>query len=199
MKSIMYYVIYCIIILILVSGFATGFYVGKNIATSSYVFHSHIVSHVEPDPLKLPMTYDNEKEEPISSVVDIEDEGEFDCMAKTIYFEAGNQSYQGKLAVGKVVINRVNDKRYPNSVCKVIKQNRQFSWYWDGKPDEPVMSSPTWKESKRAAREVLCRCDMTSTVFNDPSVQYYHADYVNPKWAGQKKRVAKIDNHIFYR
>ena len=45
------------------------------------------------------------------------------CMAENIYYEAGGESYTGKLAVGHVVLNRKRDHRYPNSICKVIHQS----------------------------------------------------------------------------
>lgn len=48
-------------------------------------------------------------------------------MAKTIYSEAGNQSLEGKIAVGNVIVNRVRSDRYPNTVTGVIFQKNQFS------------------------------------------------------------------------
>ena len=84
------------------------------------------------------------------------------CMAQNIYFESANQSFAGRLAVGHVVINRVEDLQFPNSVCEVIYQAKtrinwkgnevpirnqcQFSWYCDGLSDEPV-DSKTWIKS----------------------------------------------------
>ena len=60
-------------------------------------------------------------------------EKQIECLAKNLYFEVGNQGTAGMLAVSSVVINRVNDDRFPNTMCKVIYQKRggvcQFSWY----------------------------------------------------------------------
>ena len=68
-------------------------------------------------------------------------EKQIECLAKNLYFEVGNQGTAGMLAVSSVVINRVNDDRFPNTMCKVIHQKRggvcQFSWYCDGKSDIP--------------------------------------------------------------
>jgi spore germination cell wall hydrolase CwlJ-like protein len=47
---------------------------------------------------------------------------DLDCLAKNIYYEAGNQSEEGKVAVGLVTINRANDERFPNSICGVVEQ-----------------------------------------------------------------------------
>ena len=61
------------------------------------------------------------------------------CLARNIYFEAGNQPLAGRLAVGHVVINRRNNGLFPNTICEVVhdggtRRNRcQFSWYCDGK------------------------------------------------------------------
>lgn len=120
---------------------------------------------------------------------------DFDCLAKTIYFEAGNQSYEGKLAVGEVVLNRVRSDIFPNTICAVVKQKHQFSWYWDGKSDNVPEKAPAWSDSCAAAREVLTG----KAQIYDSEVLHYHADYVNPSWAQQLEIAARIDNHIFYR
>jgi hypothetical protein len=81
------------------------------------------------------------------------------CMAQNIYFEAGNQPLAGKIAVSQVVLNRVEHYAYPDTVCGVVYQAKlrtnwkgemvpkinacQFSWYCDGKSDNPV-DSTTW-------------------------------------------------------
>jgi len=132
------------------------------------------------------------------------------CMAQNIYFESANQSFAGKLAVGHVVINRVRDEQFPNKVCDVVYQAKtrinwkgnevpirnqcQFSWYCDGKSDEPV-DSKTWMTSLYIADlllEVGYR-DITEGAL------YYHADYILPYWASELEHMVTIDNHLFYR
>ncbi len=135
------------------------------------------------------------------------------CLALNAYWEARNQSHKGMIGVSQVVMNRVESEYFPNTVCEVVKQgptrqswkdpevripvkNRcQFSWYCDGKSDEvPKIDEEVWEEAKLIA----------FGVYNnriDPLVGnslWYHADYIRPAWAKQKKRVAKIDNHYFY-
>ena len=202
MTSFKYFIIANIISLIIVSStFIAGFMVGKE---DKMVFHTHLISHLD-----VPSISNMQKKEyaeklsvavvpELPSSTSILDD-EFDCLSRTIYFEAGNQSYYGKIAVGSVVMNRVNDEKYPDTICDVIKQHRQFSWYSDGKSDVPF-DGPAWKDSIHAAKEVLCGCGKASELFfDDAAVQYYHADYVSPGWAKKMQRVAKIDNHIFYR
>ena len=51
---------------------------------------------------------------------------ELDCLAKNIYYEAGNETLEGKVAVGIVTLNRVADGRFSSSVCGVVKQRTIF-------------------------------------------------------------------------
>ena len=131
------------------------------------------------------------------------------CMAFNIYHEANNQSMLGQLAVGQVVMNRVEDSRFPNTVCEVVKEavtykntdkpvlhKCQFSWYCDGKKDEPNYDSKSWSNALKYAVVVLSG-DITLD-FTDGAT-HYHATYVRPAWAKTKTRTTRIDRHIFYR
>jgi spore germination cell wall hydrolase CwlJ-like protein len=131
------------------------------------------------------------------------------CMAFNIYHEANNQSMLGQIAVGQVVMNRVEDSRFPDTVCEVVKQavtykgtdkpvlhKCQFSWYCDGKKDEPNYDSKSWSKALKYAVVVLGG-DITLD-FTDGAT-HYHATYVRPAWAKTKTRTTRIDKHIFYR
>jgi spore germination cell wall hydrolase CwlJ-like protein len=50
-----------------------------------------------------------------------------ECMTRVMYFESNRSSPEGMLAVGTVVMNRVADPKYPNSVCGVVGQKNQFA------------------------------------------------------------------------
>ena len=129
-------------------------------------------------------------------------------MAANIYHEAKNQSMLGQFAVAQVVMNRVEDSRFPDTVCEVVKQGLtyrngkvvigkcQFSWYCDGKSDEPNRNSKAWSNAIRHASII-----MTETINIDVTdgATHYHASYVRPAWAKTKKRTTRIDKHIFYR
>jgi spore germination cell wall hydrolase CwlJ-like protein len=133
------------------------------------------------------------------------------CLAKNIYFEAGNQPFSGKLAVANVVLNRVTSKQFPDNVCEVIYQTKkykpswktgklipvrgqcQFSWYCDGRPDNPV-DSATWTEALTIAELAL-----GSTIDLTDGALYYHADYSNPYWSDHLERLVQIETHIFYK
>ena len=131
------------------------------------------------------------------------------CMAFNIYHEAGNQSMIGQMAVGQVVLNRVADNRFPDTVCEVVKEavtykntNKpvrwkcQFTWFCDGKKDEPNFDSKTWSLALEHASILL-----TKTIVLDitEGATHYHATYVRPAWAKTKTRTTRIDKHIFYR
>jgi len=139
-----------------------------------------------------------------------DENGEAYCMAKNIYFEAGNQPIAGKIAVSQVVLNRVYSPSYPNNICDVIYQAKwrtdwkgkevpvrhmcQFSWFCDGKSDDPVDSN-TWMFSLMVANSIL------NGDFEDitEGSTHYHADSVRPYWADSLNRTVQIDNHIFYK
>ena len=131
------------------------------------------------------------------------------CLALNTYHEAKNQSMIGQVATAQVVMNRVADSRYPNTVCEVVKQGPkykgsdvpvrhkcQFSWFCDGKSDEPRRDSKEWFKAQDYARIVLSgriALDVTE------GATHYHATYVKPSWAKTKTRTTRIERHIFYR
>ena len=132
----------------------------------------------------------------------------FICLALNTYHEAKNQSMVGQIAVAEVVMKRVADSRYPNTICEVVKQGPkykgsdvpvrhrcQFSWYCDGKSDIPK-NEKAWKKAQDYAYLVLYNriaIDVTE------GATHYHATYVKPSWAKTKTRTTRIESHIFYR
>ncbi len=125
---------------------------------------------------------------------------ELHCLALNIYHEARGESEQGKRAVGHVVMNRVTDRRFPTSVCRVVRQggelrrNRcQFSWWCDGRSDRP-RNRTAWDVSLEIAQDIIVGLS------SDPTggALWYHAEYVQPYWRKAFKRGPKIGQHIFY-
>ena len=110
------------------------------------------------------------------------------CLAKNMYYEARNQGLAGQLAVSLVVMNRVKDSRYPNTVCGVVEQgptreswkkngtyypirNRcQFSWFCDGKSDEP--KEPTTYKRLLDLALVLVYDDIQIVDFTEGATHY---------------------------
>ncbi len=117
------------------------------------------------------------------------------CMAKNIYFEARNESLRGQMAIALVTLQRVKDRRYPNTVCGVVYENKQFSWYSDGLSDRP-RNNESYDNVALLASAMLD--SDTSIVDFTYGSTHYHADYVSPYWNEYMILKAKIDTHIFY-
>jgi len=144
--------------------------------------------------------------EPETEIVVI-DAKEKICLAKAIYFEARNQSIDGKIAVGTVVMNRVKTGMHPNTICEVVHTGCQFSWNCDKtKKYNPenrknIVERQAWNESLMLANDLIL--EYNSESFDDitKGATYFHASYVSPEWRKWKKlqRTVKIDKHIFYK
>ena len=118
------------------------------------------------------------------------------CLALNVYYEARSQSTVEQIAVAQVVINRVNDSRYPNSICEVVKQGEknpdgtmkedrcQFSWYCDGAEDTPY-NKKSWELALSVAKSVR---DGKTTDLTEGAT-HYHAVSVKPFWAKTLKKV----------
>lgn len=131
---------------------------------------------------------------------------EIKCLADNVYFEARGQGQAGWVAVAQVTLNRVQDTRFPNTICEVVKQGLtyesghpiknkcQFSWYCDGKSDK-VKNLKVYNEINELINYVLNQklFDFTG------GATHYHADYVRPDWAKTKTKTIEIEDHIFYR
>jgi spore germination cell wall hydrolase CwlJ-like protein len=128
------------------------------------------------------------------------------CLALNIYHEARNQPTIGQIAVAQVVANRVNDSRYPNNVCDVVYQGLhyegghpiihkcQFSWYCDGKTDEPKD-----KEAYEYAMSIAKKVVAGNSFRYLDGATHYHTTEVAPAWASGKKFIVRINDHLFYR
>jgi spore germination cell wall hydrolase CwlJ-like protein len=122
------------------------------------------------------------------------------CIATAIYFEARGEPIAGQYAVAQVVINRVHDPRYPDDACSVVydggedRYQCQFSFYCDGKSDQPE-NDVSWRVAQLIARAVYE--GRSAPIVGEAT--HYHATRVNPGWAHTGQRVAKISDHVFYR
>ena len=122
------------------------------------------------------------------------------CLAEALYFEARGEPIQGQLAVGEVILNRVEDTRYPSSICKVINQGTgrrfacQFTYTCDGKL-ETVNERKPYEVALKIAKILMTTHDGKLT----RGSTHYHSNYVSPKWSKKFERVAKFGRHIFYR
>jgi spore germination cell wall hydrolase CwlJ-like protein len=130
--------------------------------------------------------------------IDIEEE--IGCLALNIYFEARGEPELGKIAVAHVVLNRVADRRFPSTVCDVVRQGGeqdlyrcQFSWWCDGLSDKP-RDARAWEAAKLVAHKVYWGFSPDPT----DGALWYHADSVSPSWGKAFILGPKIGQHLFY-
>lgn len=117
------------------------------------------------------------------------------CLAKNIYHEAGVEPVLGKYAVAQVTLNRMRNPKYPSTVCDVVMDPYQFSWANDRSIRWTRPRGRLWQDSVRIAEAVIFR---GYRVRGLESANYYHADYVSPRWRKPEAKIAKVGAHIFY-
>ena len=125
--------------------------------------------------------------------VDIQLSPELHCMATAIYFEAGGEPLVGQLAVGRVVVARSKSGRFPGSYCGVVKQHSQFSFVRHGEMPSTNHACAHWRNAVAIA-QIADSGSWSSPV---EGALFFHAAWIAPHWRLQ--RIARIDNHIFYR
>ena len=135
-------------------------------------------------------------------------ENDYHCLASNIYWEARNQPLLGQLAVAQVTQNRVDSKRFPDTICDVVMEGPtyswkpdfpvrhkcQFSWYCDGKSDTPL-EFEAWNMSVMVAENILANVPPKLL----EGAIYYHATNVDPFWAKEKTFIKQIGDHLFYK
>ena len=121
------------------------------------------------------------------------------CLAKNVYFEGRNQPWVGQVAIAQVTLNRVKSLAFPSTICEVVRQKKrnicQFSWYCDGKSDQP-------KDIKDYDQATDVAIQVYSGTIPDVTegALWYHATYIRrPFWAYSMKEMVKINEHIFYK
>jgi spore germination cell wall hydrolase CwlJ-like protein len=124
------------------------------------------------------------------------DKQETECLAQNIYFEAPDESYEGKLAVATVTMNRVSHREFPKTVCGVVYQRSprgcQFSWVCNPRK---IKELSIYREAEKIAEEVLVMGRRQATVKN---ALFFHNLSVSPKWRNDMKVITQIGGHIFY-
>lgn len=123
------------------------------------------------------------------------------CLAEAIYFESVTEPLKGQAAVAQVVLNRVRNPTFPNTICGVVYQNEdwrnrcQFSFACDRIPDR-ISNKVKFKTAKDIALAVTAGKIYLKEVGDST---HYHATYVRPNWGRTMYKVGRIGLHIFYR
>ena len=108
-------------------------------------------------------------------------------LARIISAEARGEPYEGQVAVGAVVLNRVKHPSFPNSLSGVIYQNGAFTAIVDGQFDEPISS-----QSYQAARDALGGWDPSGG-----AIYYYNPAKTTNTWIYSREVIKTIGNHVF--
>ena len=115
-----------------------------------------------------------------------------DCLARNVYYEARGEPLRGQYAVAEVTMNRKSALGYPKTVCEVVYQKAAFSWTGErvGRP-----AGAEWRRALKIADDVYYQRHAATL----PGVTHYHATNVRPEWSKERRRVARIGRHVFYR
>jgi spore germination cell wall hydrolase CwlJ-like protein len=140
------------------------------------------------------------------------------CLAKNIYYEARNEDIRGQFAVASVTLNRVNDSRFPTTVCEVVKQTTihriskrlvcQFSWYCEN--DKKGKEIPVKNKDGTVNQAVVDQFQVASIVAitvlggnvedNTHGATHFHNPFVSqPAWRHELKKTMRVGNHDFYK
>ena len=113
--------------------------------------------------------------------------GDVYLLARLISAEARGEPYIGQVAVGAVVLNRIDHPSFPNSLSGVIYQRGAFSCLDDGQFDQPIADS-----AYRAAREAIAGSDPTGG-----AIYYFNPATATSKWIWSRPQMLTIGSHIF--
>tara|TARA_R100001369_G_C3213386_1_gene148479 strand:- start:63 stop:536 length:474 start_codon:yes stop_codon:yes gene_type:complete len=129
------------------------------------------------------------------------------CLVEAVYFEARSETFIGKLAVANVILERMHNKSFPNTICGVVRQGI----YWEENPVRNKCQFSYWCDGKsesmhniNALEEVVKVVQLTLNgvmLRNTLGATHYHAVYVSPSWAVSKEFVLMdtVGEHIFYK
>ena len=112
---------------------------------------------------------------------------DYELLARLISAEARGESYLGQVAVGAVVLNRIEHPSFPDTLSGVVYQNGAFSCLYDGQFYEPIADS-----AYSAARDALNGLDPSGG-----AIYYYNPKTATNKWIRSRPVITTIGRHIF--
>ena len=119
---------------------------------------------------------------------------ELGCLAMNIYHEARGETEKGKLAVAAVTMNRVASKYYPNTVCEVVWQRKQFSWTQLKVKYHVVKDTRAWINAVEIAQLFIDGGSWPGV----GEATHYHTVAVSPSWKDEDQLITQVGNHLFY-
>ncbi len=117
------------------------------------------------------------------------------CLATAIFFEGRNQSVDGQMAIAEVILNRVADPQWPDTICGVINQKNQFLFTRDERSDNPekYVEPKAWKTAQIIAHDAVRGINLiglTST--------HFIGVHIHPSWVHGLQLDGRIEDHLFY-
>ncbi|HEY8463553.1 MAG TPA: cell wall hydrolase [Bacillota bacterium] len=119
--------------------------------------------------------------------VGVRHSGELDLLARVIHAEAGAEPYVGKVAVGGVILNRVQNRKFPKTVAGVIYQPHAFESVSNGFINRPANAS-----SRKAARDALAGWDPSGG-----ALYFFNPAKTNSRWIWARRIINRIGKHVF--
>jgi spore germination cell wall hydrolase CwlJ-like protein len=121
------------------------------------------------------------------------------CLSRAVYWEAKGEGTDDMAAVANVVMNRLADPGFPDSICGVVKQGGeqgycQFSWWCDGRGDD-VNEPQRYAIVKEVARKALNGQLPDGT----DGALFFHQRTISPYWAAEFTETARVGDFIFYK
>ena len=110
-------------------------------------------------------------------------------IARAINGEARGEPYEGQVAVGAVILNRVKSSKFPNTIAGGIYQSGAFTAVSDGQINVPIASNST---VVKAAQDALNGWDPTGG-----AIYYFNPKTATNKWIWSRPQIKTIGNHIF--
>lgn len=114
-------------------------------------------------------------------------EKEKDLLARLVTAEAKGEPYQGKVAVAAVVLNRVDNEQFPDSIQQVIYQDKQFQ-----PVDNGMINKPAGEEAKKAVEEAIEKDGKVTK-----ALYFFNPDQTDSKWLRTRPVTEEIGNHRF--
>ncbi|NOY62178.1 MAG: cell wall hydrolase [Gammaproteobacteria bacterium] len=137
-----------------------------------------------------------------SSTASTSAERDLHCLALNIYHEARGESKEGQMAIATVTMNRLSHNKYPDTICQVVWQYRQFSWTHDGRSDDPD-DVAAWQTAQKIAHFIynnyprLVEITKGRADITNGALYYYAPKLADPYWAKHKVVTRTIGDHIF--
>ena len=119
-----------------------------------------------------------------------------EVLALNMYHEARGEGSDAMQMVGEVTLNRVEHPRYPDDICSVVYQRKQFSWTHIRKDHTPH-EKEVWETALELAENLVAG---EIELFDNGATHFLNPNAVRriPSWTRKFKQVGQIGNHVFY-